>query len=93
MEPLHIQTLRESTSTYVALAESGRAFVVLRHSDPLAVLRPLCPEDIAEDVPISRFRTDLRTWLDRAGQRPLRLTWHGRLVAIVEGVDAREGDT
>lgn len=88
MERLPIQALREATSTYVALAESGRVFVVVRHSDPLAVLRPPDRVDAGEDVPVSYFRTALRAWLQRSRRGPLRLTWHGRRVAVVEGIPA-----
>jgi hypothetical protein len=90
MERLPVQALREATSTYVALAESGRVFVVVRHSDPLAVLRPPDLEDAAVDVPVSRFRTELRAWLQRSRRGRLRLTWRGRRVAVVEGIPADE---
>jgi len=91
MERLPVQALRESTSTYVSLAESGRVFVLVRHSDPLALLRPPDLKETAEDVPISRFRTDLRAWLKRSRGRRLQLTWHGRRVAVVEGLPAEDG--
>jgi hypothetical protein len=90
MEHLPVQALPEATSTYVALAESGQVFVVVRHSDPLALLRPPDLEDVAEDVPVSRFRTDLRAWLQRSRGSRLRLTWHGRRVAVVEGFPAED---
>lgn len=88
METLPIQTLRESLSEYVAQAESGRAFVIRRHAQPLAILRPAGQDESAQDVPVSRFRTNLPMWLKRARRTPLRLTWRGTRVAVVESVPA-----
>lgn len=88
MEILPIQTLRESLSEYVAQAESGRAFVIRRHAEPLAILRPPAQDETAQDVPVSRFRSNLPLWLRRARRTPLRLTWRGKRVAVVEGVPA-----
>jgi prevent-host-death family protein len=88
MEALPVQTLREAMSEYVARAESGHVFLVVRHSEPLAVLRPGGRDDVGQEVGVSRFRTDLRVWLQRADRNPLRLTWRGRRVAIVERVPA-----
>lgn len=62
---------------------------MVRHSDPLALLRPPDLEE-AEDVPVSRFRTELRAWLERSRDARLRLTWHGRRVAVVEGLPAED---
>lgn len=89
MEILPVQTLRESMSEYLAQAESGHAFLIRRHAEPLAILRPLREDDAAEDVPVSRFRTHLTLWLKRARRTPLRLTWRGTRVAVVEGVRPR----
>lgn len=80
-----IQTLRESLSEYVAHAERGQAFVIRRHSEPVALLRPLGSDDTGDDVPVSRFRANLPLWLTRAHTSPLTLTWRGRRLAAVEG--------
>lgn len=86
MEFVPVQTLRESLSTYVARAESGSAFIIRRHNEPLAILRPIGADPFAEDVAVSRFRADLIVWLRRARRTPLRLTWRGTQVAVVEGM-------
>lgn len=81
--------LRRRTSDCVARAEAGEAFVVLRHSRPLAVLRPPRPGDWGEEVPVSQFRTDLRRLLGRGRRRPIRLTYRGKRIAAVTPVPAR----
>jgi antitoxin (DNA-binding transcriptional repressor) of toxin-antitoxin stability system len=81
-----IQTLRECLSEYVAHAERGQAFVIRRHSEPLAILRPLAVDDVGEGVPVSRFRANLPLWLSRARNRPLTLTWRGRRLAAIESL-------
>lgn len=81
-----IQTLRECLSEYVAHAERGQAFVIRRHSEPVALLRPVVSGETGDDVPVSRFRTNLPLWLTRARTRPLTLTWRGRRLAAIEGL-------
>lgn len=81
-----IQLLRESLSEYVAHAERGQAFVIRRHSEPVALLRPLASDDTGVDVPVSRFRANLPLWLTQARANPLTLTWRGRRLAAVEGL-------
>jgi antitoxin (DNA-binding transcriptional repressor) of toxin-antitoxin stability system len=81
-----IQLLRESLSEYVAHAERGQAFVIRRHSEPVALLRPLVSDDTGDDVPVSRFRANLPLWLAHARRGPLTLTWRGRRLAAVEGL-------
>lgn len=83
-----IQTLRESMAEFVTQAESGRAFLIRRHAESLAILRPVGETDGAEDVPVSRFRASLPFWLKRARRAPLGLTWRGTRIAIVEGTPA-----
>jgi len=87
MEDLPVERLRIRTAEYVARAELGEAFVVVRHQRPLAVLGPYRADQEALTVPVSRFRGSLRVWLGRAKGRPLQLTWRGRIVASVEPVD------
>lgn len=89
MEHLGVEKLRRRTSDCVARAEAGASFVVLRHSRPLAILRTPKPEDWGEDVPVSRFRSDLRRQLGRARRRPIRLTYRGKQIAVVTPVPAR----
>jgi hypothetical protein len=72
----------------VARAELGEAFVVMRHQQPLAVLRPCLADQQALPVPVSRFRGSLRVWLMRAQRQRLLVTWRGRRVATVEPIDA-----
>ena len=86
-----IQTLRDSLSEYVAHAERGQAFVIRRHSQPLAILRPLGRDDTGDDVSVTRFRANLPLWLTRARNRPLTLTWRGRRLAAIEGVPRADG--
>ena len=81
-----IQTLRECLSEYVALAERGQAVVIRRHSQPLALLRPLSSDDAGDDVPVTRFRANLPMWLIRSRSGPLTLTWRGRRLAAIEGL-------
>ena len=88
MEALPIQTLRDAMSEYVARVESGHVFVVVRHSEPLAVMRPVGRDEAADELAVSRFRTDLCRWLEQANRQPLGLTWRGRRVAVVERVPA-----
>jgi antitoxin (DNA-binding transcriptional repressor) of toxin-antitoxin stability system len=88
MEDLPVERLRIRTSEYVARAELGEAFVVMRHQQPLAVLRPCVGDDPALRVPVSRFRGGLRVWLMRAQRQRLLVTWRGRRVAMVEPIDA-----
>jgi antitoxin (DNA-binding transcriptional repressor) of toxin-antitoxin stability system len=87
MEYLPVQRLRVRTSEYVARAELGEAFVVMRHQRPLAVLRPSVPEDSAPSVPVSDFRSSLRVWLKHAQDQRFQLSWRGRRVASVEPPD------
>lgn len=88
MEELPVERLRIRTAEYVARAELGEAFVVMRHQRPLAVLGPCLGDQQALPVPVSGFRGNLRTWLSRAQRQSLLLTWRGRRVASVEPVDA-----
>lgn len=87
MEDLPVERLRIRTAEYVARAELGEAFVVVRHQRPLAVLGPSRADQDALVVPVSRFRGSLRVWLSRAQGQRLLLTWRGRRVASVEPVD------
>ncbi len=87
MEDLPVERLRIRTAEYVARAELGEAFVVMRHQRPLAVLGPCLADQEAISVPVSRFRGGLRVWLTRAEGQRLLLTWRGRRVASVEPVD------
>lgn len=87
MEDLPVERLRIRTAEYVARAELGEAFVVMRHQRPLAVLGPWLGDQEALPVSVSRFRGNLRVWLSRAKGQRLLLTWRGRRVASVEPVD------
>jgi antitoxin (DNA-binding transcriptional repressor) of toxin-antitoxin stability system len=87
MKNLPVERLRIRTSEYVARAELGESFVVMRHQQALAVLRPCVADDPALPVPVSRFRGNLRVWLMRAQTQRLLVTWRGRRVATVEPID------
>ena len=89
MEHLGVERLRRQTSDCVARAEAGESFMVLRHSRPLAVLRAARFGDWGEDIPVSRFRGDLRRLLGSGPRRPIRLTYRGRRIAVVAPVPPR----
>jgi len=87
MEDLPVERLRIRTSEYVARAELGEAFVVMRHQQPLAVLGPCLTNQPTLSVPVSRFRGGLRVWLTRGQRQVFHLNWRGRSVATVRPLD------
>lgn len=70
--------LRRDILDLAARASNGEAIVVMRHSQPVALLRKAYPEESMRRLPIETFRRHIARWLRQAEQRPQLITWHGR---------------
>jgi antitoxin (DNA-binding transcriptional repressor) of toxin-antitoxin stability system len=75
--------LRSRLSDYVAQAEGGATFVLLRHGRPIAMLGPAAGELSGRRIGVSQFRASLRRSIGRVSEQPVRLTYRGRTVAMV----------
>ncbi len=78
-----IRFLRARVADYVARAQQGEAFIVVRHDRPVAVLRPRIPGERVVRLPVGTFRSNLRRALLVARRRPVLLTWRGQPAAVV----------
>jgi len=79
MQP--IVTTRELRRDILDLAEraaEGESIVVLRHGEPVALLRKARPEENMRRMPIERFRRNIAKSLRQAERQPQLITWHGR---------------
>ena len=79
MQPM--VTTRELRRDILDLAErasEGESIVVLRHGEPVALLRKARPEESMRRMPIERFRRNIARSLRQAEVQPQLITWHGR---------------
>ena len=78
-----IRFLRARVADYVARAQQGEEFIVVRHERPVAILRPRAPGERVVRLPVGTFRSNLRRALLVARRRPVLLTWRGQPAAVV----------
>jgi len=70
--------LRRDILDLATRARDGEAIVVMRHGQPVALLRKAHPEESMRRLPIETFRRHIARWLRQAEQHPQLITWHGR---------------
>ena len=76
--------LRRQPGMCLARAARGETFVVLRHSRPVAVLRPPRDEDVTERRSATLLWRNLRDLLAEGQRKALLITWYGIGTAVLE---------
>ena len=83
MEEVRSADLRHRVGECVARAARGETFVVIRYSDPIALLRPRRPEDDFESFRITEVWRDFPKVLARAQRGGVLITWYSDAVAVL----------
>jgi antitoxin (DNA-binding transcriptional repressor) of toxin-antitoxin stability system len=94
MEEVKSADLRHRIGECVARAARGETFVVIRYSQPIAVLRPRRPGDAFESFRVTEFWRDFPKVLAKARQGGVLITWYSDAVAVLAPVpsDWRRGE-
>jgi antitoxin (DNA-binding transcriptional repressor) of toxin-antitoxin stability system len=88
VDEVSVDAFRSRLSDYVAQAERGATFILLRHGRPTALLGPALPEFTGRPIAVSRFRASLRRSIGAAADEPVRITYRGRTVAVLQPISA-----
>ena len=94
MEEVKSADLRHRIGECVARAARGESFVVIRYSQPIAVLRPRQPGDLFETLRVTEFWREFPRVLAKARQGGVLITWYSDAVAVLAPVptDWRRGE-
>ena len=94
MEEIKSADLRHRIGECVARAARGETFVVIRYSQPIAVLRPLQPGDAFESFRVTEFWRDFPKVLAKACQGGALITWYSDAAAVLAPLpeDWRRGE-
>lgn len=81
-----VRTLRRRVSESLVRVSRGETIVVVRHGQPIAIIRPLVDDESGRRVSVTTFRRNLRRALIVTRRRPIVLTWYGDSAAVVAPV-------
>ena len=94
MEEVKSADLRHRVGECVARAARGETFLVIRYSEPIALLRPRQPGDAFESFRVTEFWRDFPKVLSKARQSGVLITWYSDAVAVLAPLpdDWRRGE-
>ena len=94
MEEVRSADLRHRIGECVARAARGETFLVIRYSEPIAVLRPRREGDVFESFRVTEFWRDFPKVLATARERGALITWYSDAVAVLAPLpeDWRRGE-
>lgn len=86
MEEVKSADLRHRIGECVSRAARGETFLVIRYSEPIAVLRPRRPDDAFESLRVTEFWRDFPTVLSKARRGGVLITWYSDAAAVLAPV-------
>lgn len=86
MEELKSADLRHRVGECVSRAARGETFLVIRYSEPIAVLRPRRPDDAFESLRVTEVWRDFPRVLAKARAGGVLITWYSDAAAVLAPV-------
>ena len=83
MEEVKSADLRHRVGECVTRAARGETFVVIRYSEPIAVLRPRRQDDAFESLRVTEFWREFPKVLAKARQGGVLITWYSDAAAVL----------
>ena len=86
MEEVKSADLRHRIGECVSRAARGETFLVIRYSEPIAVLRPRRSGDLFESFRVTEFWRDFPRVLAKAREGGVLITWYSDAAAVLAPV-------
>ncbi len=86
MEEVKSADLRHRIGECVSRAARGETFLVIRYSQPIAVLRPRRPDDTFDSLRVTEFWRDFPRVLAKAREGGVLITWYSDVAAVLAPV-------